>query len=52
MKGEHRMSNLDKLNLLENRYNRLASCPKDWKCPGVVRKLARQIRNLRKLVKA
>ena len=36
----------DKLNLLKMRYNKLAQSPKNLKCPGVLRKVARQIRNL------
>jgi hypothetical protein len=36
----------DKLELLKIRYNKLAQSPKNWKCPGVMRKVARQIRNL------
>ena len=38
------MNPLDRFNLLVDRYNRLSSNPKNWKCPGVVRKLRRQIR--------
>ena len=36
----------DKLNLLKLRYNKLAQSPKNLKCPGVLRKVARQLRNL------
>lgn len=36
----------DKLTLLRLRYNKLAQSPKNLKCPGVLRKVARQIRNL------
>ena len=32
----------------ENRYAKLAESPKNFKCPGVLRKLRRKIRNLRK----
>ena len=42
------MTKAEKLTLLKDRYNALAANPKNWKCPGVVRKLARQIRNLEK----
>ena len=32
----------------ENRYATLSASPKNLKCPGVLRKLRRQIRNLKK----
>lgn len=38
------MNAQDHYNLLADRYNRLTANPKNWKCPGVVRKLRRQIR--------
>ena len=38
----------DKYRILKNRYNKLNGSPKNIKCPGVVRKLARQIRNMEK----
>ena len=41
---ENKMNPLDRFNLLVDRYNRLSANPKNWKCPGVVRKLHRQIR--------
>ena len=31
---------------MKDRYNRLSNSPKDIKCPGVLQKLARQIRNM------
>ena len=34
-----------KLALVKDRYARLYGSPKNIKCPGVLRKLARQIRN-------
>ena len=42
MKKEH------KLALMRDRYKKLAASPKNVKCPGTVRKLARQIRNAEK----
>ncbi len=42
--GGYEMNAQDCYNLLVDRYNRLAANPKNWKCPGVVRKLRRQIR--------
>lgn len=33
-----------KVALAKDRYVRLASSPKNIKCPGVLRKIARQIR--------
>ena len=35
-----------KLAIMKDRLNRLGNSPKNIKCPGVVRKLRRQIRNL------
>jgi hypothetical protein len=35
-----------KLALMKDRYNRLSGSPKNIKCPGVLRKLKRQIRNM------
>lgn len=40
------MTKTDKLAIMKDRYNRLSNSPKDIKCPGVLQKLARQIRNL------
>lgn len=40
------MTDKDKLNLLELRYRRLLANGKNFKNPGVSRKLSRQIRNL------
>jgi hypothetical protein len=41
------MNKEQKLALLEDRYNRLLENGKNIKSPGVVKKLSRQIRNLR-----
>lgn len=40
------MSKEQRLALMENRLNTLKGSPKNIKCPGVVRKLERQIRNI------
>ena len=37
-----------KLAIAESRYARLSESPKNFKCPGVLRRLRREIRNLRK----
>ena len=42
------MTKDQKLALMKDRYNKLESNPKDIKCPGVKKKLARQIRNMSK----
>ena len=42
------MTREEKLALMKDRYNKLETNLKDIKCPGVKRKLARQIRNLSK----
>lgn len=42
------MTKEEKLMILKDRYNKLEGSPKNIKCPGVRRKLARQIRNLEK----
>lgn len=42
------MTKEEKLTLLKSRYNKLAASSKNVKCPGVRRKLERQIRNLEK----
>ncbi len=42
------MTTEQKLAIMKDRLNRLANSPKDIKCPGVVRKLTRQIRALEK----
>jgi len=42
------MIKTEKLALIKDRYNKLAGTPKNVKAPGVVRKLARQIRNMEK----
>lgn len=42
------MTNELKLSILKLRYSKLCGSAKNIKCPGVVRKLARQIRNLEK----
>lgn len=41
------MTRKEKLLLLEDRYNRLKESPKDIKCGGVLRRLRREIRNLK-----
>lgn len=38
-----------KLAVLRDKLNRLGNSPKNIKCPGVVRKISRQIRNLEKV---
>lgn len=42
------MTNSEKLALMENRYITLKEKEKNIKCPGVLRRLAREIRNLKK----
>lgn len=42
------MNTSDKLAILKDRYSKLSNTPKNIKCPGVVRKLRRQIRNIEK----
>jgi len=37
-----------KLAILKNKLGKLENSPKNIKCPGVVRKLTRQVRNLEK----
>lgn len=44
------MSNEQKLALAADRAARLEASPKNIKCPGVLRKAKRQVRNLRKIV--
>lgn len=39
------MNEICKINLLKDRYNKLSNSTKNIKCPGVVRKLRRQLRN-------
>ena len=41
------MTNQDKLNLMKDRYNKLISNGKNIKSAGVVKKLARRIRNMK-----
>ena len=43
-----KMTKEQKLALLKDRFKKLEQDPKDIKCPGVRKKLARQIRNLEK----
>lgn len=43
-----RMNKENKLALLKDRYNKLYGSPKNIKSSGVVRKIARQIRNMEK----
>jgi hypothetical protein len=45
-KRENIMTNDFKLLHLQNRYERLSASAKNFKCPGVLRKLRRQIRGL------
>ena len=42
------ISSDDKLKIMKDRLNRLKNSPKNIKCPGAVRKLSRQVRNLEK----
>lgn len=42
------MTKEQKYELMKDRYNRLSSDPKNWKCPGVCRKLRRKLRQLEK----
>lgn len=37
-----------KLEMLKSRYERLSQSPKNFKCPGVLRRLRREIRNAEK----
>lgn len=37
-----------RLAIMKDKLNKLANSPKNIKCPGVVRKLTRQVRNLEK----
>ena len=46
------MTNAEKLTIMKDRLNRLENSPKDIKCPGVLKKVDRQIRNLEKLIAA
>ena len=45
-KEENTMSKEFQLLHLQNRYERLSASSKNFKCPGVLRKLRRQIRGL------
>lgn len=40
------MGTKEKLMIMRDRYNKLKNSPKNTKCPGVLRKLERQIRNM------
>ncbi len=42
------MTNEQKLALMKDRFVKLGNSVKNIKCPGVLRKLARQVRNLEK----
>ena len=44
------MTKQQKLNLMKDRLICLEEKPKNIKCPGAVRKLKRQIRNLEKVI--
>lgn len=39
------------LSIKKDRLNSLKNSPKNIKCPGVVKKLTREIRNLKKQIK-
>ena len=39
------MTKEQKIAILKDRYNKLNNSPKNIKCPGVVQKLTRQLRN-------
>lgn len=39
------MTQEQKIAILKDRYNKLSNSPKNIKCPGVLRKLTRQLRN-------
>ncbi len=43
------MTTAEKLSIMKDRYNKKATQPKNIKCPGAMRKLRRQIRNLEKM---
>lgn len=48
MKGRYTplgMSKEDKIAITKDRYNRLKQSQKNIKCPGVLRKLERELRN-------
>lgn len=45
---ESEMNKEAKIALAENRLANLQGSPKNIKCPGVERKVARQLRNLKK----
>ena len=40
------MTSTERLNLMKDRLGRLQNSPKNIKCPGVVRKLSRQVRKM------
>ena len=41
------MTTTEKISLLEDKIAKLDGSPKNIKCPGVLRKLKRQLRNLK-----
>ena len=45
---ESEMNKEARIALVENRLTNLQGSPKNIKCPGVARKVARQLRNLKK----
>lgn len=45
------MTKSDKLNIMKDRYNKLSNSPKNIKCPGALKKLGRQIRNIESTLK-
>lgn len=42
------MTKDEKIAIAKDRYNRLINSPKNTKCPGVVKKLRRSIRQMEK----
>ena len=42
------MTKEQKLALMKEKLNKLQNTPKNLKCPGVLRKLRRQVRNMEK----
>lgn len=44
-KRRKKMTENERIAILKDRYNKLKESPKNIKCPGVLRKLERQLRN-------
>lgn len=42
------MTTEQKLMIMKDKLNKLENSPKNAKCPGVLRKITRQVRNLEK----